>query len=271
MLRDAMTRLDGVDTWPCDEINPIWRHGNISWPNDEIPPERATQSVKRFIRNAFRRIWRDCSKPGIVIEKTCANTLRVPFIDAVLPEAKYIHIVRDGVDVVASAQKRWRGDLEVPSFQYYWSKIKYAPVVDLPAYSWRFLKNRIAMRRNSDSRMDIWGPHFEGMDDMAESPLDEVCAAQWQACVGKTGAALAAMDPSRVHTVHYEDVTADPARALSEIMQFLNSPRSDEAITEAVSSVSRRSVGKGRQNLSGDVDRLLGIMRPALERYGYEA
>ena len=32
MLRDVLTSLDGVDTWPCDEINYIWRHGNIRWP-----------------------------------------------------------------------------------------------------------------------------------------------------------------------------------------------------------------------------------------------
>ena len=39
-----------------------------------------------------------------MVEKTCANTLRLPFVDKVLPEARYLHIVRDGVDVVASAE-----------------------------------------------------------------------------------------------------------------------------------------------------------------------
>ena len=28
MLRDVLVKLPGVGTWPCDEINYIWRHGN---------------------------------------------------------------------------------------------------------------------------------------------------------------------------------------------------------------------------------------------------
>ena len=28
MLRDALCVLPGFDTWPCDEGNYIWRHGN---------------------------------------------------------------------------------------------------------------------------------------------------------------------------------------------------------------------------------------------------
>jgi hypothetical protein len=27
MLRDVLTLLPGVATWPCDEINYTWRHG----------------------------------------------------------------------------------------------------------------------------------------------------------------------------------------------------------------------------------------------------
>ena len=29
MLRDVLTKLPGVATWPCDEINYIWRHGTV--------------------------------------------------------------------------------------------------------------------------------------------------------------------------------------------------------------------------------------------------
>ena len=91
MLRDALTALDGFETWPCDEINPVWRHGNINWPTDAIPPERAA-NPRAYIRRAFQRIWRETGKPCFVVEKTCANSLRVPFVDAVVPEAEYIHI-----------------------------------------------------------------------------------------------------------------------------------------------------------------------------------
>jgi len=245
MLRDAMTGLEGFETWPCDEINPVWRHGNVLWPSDEIPADRAP-AVRDYIRGAFGRIWRETGKPRFVVEKTCANTLRVPFVDAVIPEAKYIHIVRDGMDVVASAQKRWRGELEIAPAKYYGAKLKYAPWRDLPVYGWRFLRNRIAIARNHEQGMAIWGPRFEGMDALRESgaPLGEVCATQWA-------------------------ITADPVAALSRITEFLGASCPADDIARAVSHISAHPVGKGRAAPSADPGKLTEIMGPVLQRYGY--
>ena len=36
ILRDVLTSFDGICTWPCDEINYIWRHGNAKYPSDEL-------------------------------------------------------------------------------------------------------------------------------------------------------------------------------------------------------------------------------------------
>ena len=36
MLRDALTALPDCGTWPCDEINYVWRHGNVGFPSDEF-------------------------------------------------------------------------------------------------------------------------------------------------------------------------------------------------------------------------------------------
>ena len=127
MLRDVLTRLQGVDTWPCDEINYIWRHGNRESETDEFSVEQASPDVSNFIRAQFASIVR---KQGLlsypegdrfIVEKTCANSLRVPFVNSVVPEAKYIFLVRDGRDVIASARKRWQAPLNIP---YLLSKAK---------------------------------------------------------------------------------------------------------------------------------------------------
>lgn len=271
-LRDAITGLPGFETWPCDEINPIWRHGNISWPDDEIPPSQAN-GPKGSIRRSFQRIWRSSNKPAFVVEKTCANTLRVPFVDAVIPEAKYIHIIRDGVDVVASAQKRWRGEMELASLPYYWAKIKYAPKTDLPRYGLSFIKNRIAMAKSAEKRMDIWGPRFKGMDEMSRNgaDLDAICATQWVRCIEATESALATMPKEKSLTLRYEDFTGQPSAALAKILSFLgHASASSTEINQAVADVSTHSIRKGRKALSGDIDALLEIMRPTLLRLGYE-
>ncbi|MEL7430325.1 MAG: sulfotransferase [Pseudomonadota bacterium] len=113
VLRDCLTAANGLVTWPCDEINLIWRHGNLRHPTDVFGAAQANASVRHYIQSAFDQI---CRKEGgdTVVEKTCANTLRVPFIDAIFPDARYINIVRDGRDVTASAMKRWRSSVDWP-------------------------------------------------------------------------------------------------------------------------------------------------------------
>jgi hypothetical protein len=67
--------------------------------SDRFTAEQATPGVRRFIRWWFR--WRK-GNARIVVEKNPRNILRVPFLRAVFPEAKFIHIVRDGRDVTCS-------------------------------------------------------------------------------------------------------------------------------------------------------------------------
>ncbi|WP_422026163.1 sulfotransferase family protein [Roseovarius sp.] len=245
-LRDALTRLPGFATWPCDEINPIWRHGNLDWPNDEIPPERATPTVRRSIRRAFRRIWRQRGQPDFVVEKTCANALRVSFVDAVLPEARYIHIVRNGFDIVASARKRWRGELEVPGLPYYLAKARYAPLSDLPRYAVSALRNRLAIKLGRKEHFDSWGPRFAGLEALSDAPLDEIVARQWAACVNASDAAFAQTATSRVLELRYEDLTTDPAANLAGITSWLDAPLDEGVVRAAAAQVWATSVGKGQ-------------------------
>ena len=93
ILRDVLTSFDGICTWPCDEINYIWRHGNAGYLSDELPAVNVSPHVKQFINKAFQNIA-DKYSADVVIEKTCANSLRVPFVDRVIPDAKYIFIYR---------------------------------------------------------------------------------------------------------------------------------------------------------------------------------
>src|SRR5262245_2527282 len=89
MVRDLLTALPSCATWPCDEINYIWRYGNATFPTDELTAEHARPEVVRYIRRQFGHLARTTSAKWIV-EKTCANSLRVDFVRAVVPEAKFI-------------------------------------------------------------------------------------------------------------------------------------------------------------------------------------
>ncbi|WP_286239879.1 sulfotransferase family protein [Neptuniibacter halophilus] len=267
MLRDILTSLDGIATWPCDEINYIWRHGNIRYASDEIPAEKATPSVKEYIQGRFANI-RSTYGSEIVIEKTCANSLRVPFVNEIMPDAKYIFIYRDGIDATGSAKLRWTAKLDIP---YILEKVRFVPKTDLPYYGFRYLWARMYRFISREQRLAFWGPALEGMQQILQRhSLNEVCALQWQRCVDLSESALSAMPEDKVVRVRYEDFVRNPEEELSRILVFLNRKVDSEKISEAVSGVSARSLGKGRKALGKEeVDKLEALVGETLKRYDY--
>jgi hypothetical protein len=264
MLRDSLCRLPGFGTWPCDEINYIWRHGNARHPSDELPPGRADARVVRYIRRAFAR-RRRIERCEVVVEKTCANSLRVPFVDRVLPDARYVFIHRDPLDAVASSILRWNAPLDLT---YTLAKARFVPLTDLPYYGLRFLRNRLHRLASGQARLASWGPRLQCMDEILRAhTVAEVCAHQWRECLLRSVAALAAMPADKVCRIRYEELVRAPGSHLAEICHFLGRTPDRERLEAAVSDVSSRSIGKGRQQLSKtDRQAVERIIEPASTR-----
>jgi hypothetical protein len=263
MLRDLITAFDGFATWPCDEIPGIWMHGNLDHPDDELTPVHATDQVQAFIRERFARLRRRTGSTPV--EKTCASSLRVPFVDAVFPDARYVFIVRHGLDATASAMRRWTGST---SLGYLARKARWTPATDLPRFVWRTVRTRFA----PGDVLRTWGPRFDGMDGMAQTePLHIVCAEQWRRCVESAADDLDEIPRERVLRVRYEDVAADPATAVADIAAFLGVATPDLGDVAAYTSISAASVGKGAAELdAARRDDVLARIRPTLRRFGYE-
>ena len=267
MLRDVLTSMEGLGTWPCDEINYIWRHGNVTHETDELSPQMATDPVKRYIDRQFESLQTRYALQTVV-EKTCANSLRVPFVDAVMPEARYLFIHRDGLDAVGSALQRWKARLD---FGYLLAKARYVPISDLPYYGFRYLGNRVFRLLSREKRLAFWGPSFSGLKEALDQySLEEVCALQWQRCVNLSESAFANMPADKVVRVGYESFVANPETELQRILAELDLSYDEAAVRAATAAVSDRSVGKGRDALDTkkrrQIEKLVG---PTLARYGY--
>lgn len=246
MLRDVLADLPGLATWPCDEINYIWRHGNVRYPSDVFSGAMATPEVGAFIQRQFKAQERR-SGGQRVIEKTCANTLRVGFVDAIFPKAKYVQIRRDGLDVIGSARLRWQAKLDLG---YIAQKARFVPLTDLPYYGLRYAGNRLARMLNKDQQLAFWGPQLDGMSDLlAQYDLDEICALQWHACTFGASAALAEIDPARHISLDYETFVKNPAEELSKVTQFLGIDADESMLGLATKNVSAKNIGKGQASI----------------------
>lgn len=264
MLRDILVQVPGLVTWPCDEINYIWRHGNRSFPTDEFTRAMATPEISRFIQRQFSRL----SDNQVIVEKTCANSLRVEFVDQVLPNARFINIVRDGRDVCVSAEDRWTASLDVG---YILKKAKYVPLSDLPYYAGSYFMNRVRRLFAVDKRLAVWGPKFSGMETaFRQNPLPVACAIQWQACVRASQRQLAQIDPKRVLELRYEDFVSSPTTELDRILGFLEVDGKDLDAASLVGGVSKKSVGRWQSKLQAEhIAQIEQVVGDTLLEQGY--
>lgn len=270
MLRNILTQLPGFATWPCDEINLIWKHGNRRFPSDELRAEHAAPAVTAYLRKEFAKIGA-AYRAHTVVEKTCATSLRVEFVARAFPDARYIFIHRDGRDAAPSAMKRWNAPFDLA---YTARKARYVPSTDVPYYARRFLDGVIERRRQKGAPVEgrvtnWWGPRPDDAQQlMAKHSLDELSVIQWQRCVEATIRGLGAVDPSRVLDVEYERFVGDPSNQLQRILDFLG--HSEFTHDADLSGISAASVGKGRASLDTEAaSRMEELARPTLERLGY--
>lgn len=267
LLRDILTKLPHVATWPCDEINYIWRHGNLTYPTDELKPTAARPAVKQFIQSKFQQIAKAYGAQ-YVVEKTCANSLRVGFVNEIIPNAKYIFIVRDGRDVVASALKRWQAPLDL---RYIAAKARYVPISDIPYYGFRYLGNRLYRLTSSEKRLAFWGPKFEGMDTiLQQEALPVVCAHQWRRCVERSEEDFQYIDATRILCMRYEDLVTEFHATIRKVSDFIDINVSTEQTSQLAQKVRSDSIGKWQQELpEATINQLNPVIDDVQKRYGY--
>lgn len=265
LLREVICSFEGFDTWPCDEINYIWRHGNRDSPTDELQPADARPEVKRFLTRAFATQERR-QGGGTVVEKTCANSLRVAFVHEVFPDARFVYIVRDGRDVVASAIKRWTAPLDIP---YLARKVRFVPPADLPYYAARYFGSRLKSVGSPDRRVTSWGPRFFGMADMINEPLAALCAIQWRRCVEFADQQHAeSVGSDRVHRLRYEDLVNDPDDEVRRLAAFLDMPVPSPA---RLPLMKPGAIGRWRRDISATDQALVeSVIAETLVSRGYQ-
>ena len=266
-LRDVLATAPNAARVPYD-INYIWRYGSESHPDDALPASLVTDRKSRFIRTQVHRLA-GIEPPAstVILEKTVGSTLRIPFVDAVFPEAKFIHLVRDGRAVTESAMRQWQ---EPMNWRRLFEKVRGLPLQNLGYACWfatNFAKGLLSGRGGGR----IWGPRYPGIDQDVAQGLDlvEICAKQWHNSVAAAREDLQSIPAERQITIRY-DALVGGTDALRQVAEFCGLTNVESVLEAHRSGVIAKADDRWRVALSaGQKARIESIVAPLLRELGF--
>ncbi len=213
------------------------------------------QQGLRLIRwgaQAWNRATHRPGRPIRLLEKTPENCLRLPFLLALFPEARFVYVTRDGRDNIHSLMEGWRHPHAFPGYA-------------VPA----------TVRIPGDVRGRWAFTLIPGWRELLDRPLEEVCAWQWRRCneaVLAHQATPAARE--RYFQLRYEDWIAAPTIWLPRLASFLHLDYTKELTTLAtelpeINVVSTPGRRKWEQSNRPAIERILPLIQPLQEQLGY--
>jgi hypothetical protein len=230
-----------------DTLNPLFEHCTsnrlLAADADAYTVDRIRASFLAKLQNAdgirYRDIHGDADSPGGVrlLEKTPKNSLRIPFLNEVFPDALYIYLYRDPRENLSSIIEAWCSE----------GFITYSDLADW-AGNWSLLLP----------------PEFQ---QMKGKPLEEIVAFQWQAANRFILDDLEKMPRDRWTTVSFAEFVNNAPATIERLCSFADVPY-DEALQAYCSRelpLSRYTTtapkqGKWRMNQA--------LIEPVLERLG---
>jgi hypothetical protein len=225
------------------EPHEIWElagHGENG--SHRLTAAHATPQVCDRIRTWFAA--QSCGA-ALVLDKTPRNALRIPFLRTVFPEAKFIHIVRDGRDVACSLMPGVGGDSWYHLKPVRWREMQAEQQpIERCALVWRDVIQTVCA--------DLAGlPHLQvRYEELLAAPRERV-ADTWQ-FLGLPIDASALNFADKI-----QDATADSYHAGGQDVWY----REDHA----------RRTGRWRENLSPEQQRRVNaVLADTLKSLGYE-
>ncbi|MEL6815386.1 MAG: sulfotransferase [Cyanobacteria bacterium J06598_3] len=154
-------------------------------------------------RNTFARLFWPVDDSQMLIEKTPLNVYRIGYLQALMPQAKFVHIVRDGVDVAHSISRLATG-----------SPYKIAGKPELNQW-WGVAGQKWARLKREGAAAGYWASDVDGLKTETQKG-----AYEWLT-------SLAEMDRQRtalglqLHEMVYEQFIYAPEKALTQLCNFL--------------------------------------------------
>jgi len=256
----------------------IWDYKLRLPDNDLRTADMATPNVIEFIHQEIERFQINSGRQFIV-EKTPRNAFKIDFINAILPHAKWIHLFRDGRDVVSSIQKQWeqrrsrsvRHRMEdvakVLKRQPFWRNRFQA--IWFEVRTQQRMRSFLPSGRRNWQNIVGWGPRFPGWQDIRANSDDALFAAhQWLECERSIEAGLAKVNPERIIDVRYENLVTEPELELKRILEHIGADPGP--IPELAKIFSPESINKSNRDMDKEQKhKVFPIIEGRLRSLGY--
>jgi hypothetical protein len=249
------------------EPNALWLYADPGRNNDEFNKSDATDRVSQYIQNQFLS-YQNQHENCVVLEKTPANILRIPYVRAIFPGATFLFIVRNPFSFISSVENKWQKSVTGKGIL---RRLKDTPLSQLHHYVYHYFVQQYNKRILKRKYLSMWGPRYAGIqEDLQTQDLLTVIARQWSVCSMKAEKNLAQFDNGQVLRLKYEDFVEDPISDLERICAHSNLEMTSDMVSAAKEWVKSDRQEKWRRFDAEDLARILPEISSEMKRHGYE-
>jgi hypothetical protein len=258
--------------------------------HDQRSEKDATPDVKKQIFADFSRYRKD-SENRIIVDKSPRNSLKIPFVRAIFPSARFIHILRDGRDATLSIHKEWQRRINIVSDRSRAGAFNYGNALKVIGQWLKrqpFLRDRMRAlwfethghlidrsrhlnRRRWNGRVG-WGPRFPDWESTLEShTLLQFNAFQWLSCTESILREWPSIPGDRKLELRYEQMITDGPEAIDRVLDFLGL-QADRNFYERIPKLNSGNSGKWREGFTLEqAAQIAPIITSRLCSAGYES
>ena len=256
----------------------IGTHEDDVWDPGFLTPRARMKIVREY------QLYRKKSGKDLIVEKTPGHAFHIRLINEVFPEAKWIHLLRDGRDATLSIHREWNKRAAMVNNQNYRQLIATARkmLIRQPYFKYRLMAvvHEFLTSRSVNPRMYLnkakwkgqpyWGPRFKGWETFIAGHTHlEFNAMQWVKSVEAAREGLEGVSASNRMEIRYEHLLADPEKTLTAVLEFLGY-RADPEFFSVIPKLRPENTRKWMTAFSpAEIELIKPILTPLLEKTGY--
>jgi putative sulfotransferase len=208
---------------------------------------RQYERVFEWLRVRFgKKMW---------VERSGGSLRAVPRLAKSFPQARFVHIVRDGRDCAISMSRH-------PGFRMMMACTILSQILGYDPYD---TDQRKGVEELPDQFYRLLPEHFNAENFAKLDAPSTLFAHYWSGEMMRGLKTLAELSADRVLTIHFEDILAQPEPWLRRLLEFMDPTLVDEAWVQRAAAMVRPVASSWRKLPVGEQSALTDACRPGFQ------